>query len=738
MSDLRKILANMDKINESTAQPAAKPVIAEGSMLKALDMVSKSVAPAAELAKEFKMFKESDGRGNKYHVTVDHHGANQDVPLYTKTYPVYGPDEQTAINTVKKLVGGRNHRIESAGISEAGYYNPLEQDRRNQHDMDAERRNFKRQEHNAEWEVEKRLTQQRAAQEAGTWYIRINGKIFRDRTTGQPAAFNGKAHAAAVARKMMAKEFNAGKEFMLTMRPDDVAKSPVTESAGEPSVDDILYYLTSAYRNLQKYADSYQDFSDITRIYENLRYDLKAGDYAAFQKTYEDSLSRYPDAAVELFDAMFVEAGLPEEQGTIEQFIEKCSATNEGIGDTIKRGVKQVKRGMQGWGGVQGKPGDIVKRNKGYDDKTVKNLALKGKIYKDVDGEPDEHSPQALQNRVIDREMKKRGLGEADDNTDLLALAAKHEKTGEWEWNNGNYEGAKRHYAKANELRDRAKKQQGVAEAEGTPEGLPHLTKELLSHIVQQIGTEGAHAIVKSLEWGDGAAEELLDLIKQDLENDIELSESVKQRLDKSCWAGYRKAGTKIKGGVKVNNCVKESFGVFSRFDESAPIKTFALKEDAVAMAKRYNKLNPMAGITYVVRNVTEAMAPAVATASQKMNPAAGRTAPNPATGAPNSPAAAAPQIPGQANAASVDPKVAQAKKAAMQSNIQKLNIPGVNASQTADSMEKADDMNVPLSSTDTANNSKIAATLGNVLQDPQGAQQLKTLTDKYRTQPGK
>jgi hypothetical protein len=30
----------------------------------------------------------------------------------------------------------------------------------------------------------------------------------------------------------------------------------------------------------------------------------------------------------------------------------------------------------------------------------------------------------------------------------------------------------------------------------------------------------------------------------------------VKQRLDAKCWKGYRKAGTKMKGGVRVNNCV--------------------------------------------------------------------------------------------------------------------------------------------------------------------------------------
>jgi len=30
-----------------------------------------------------------------------------------------------------------------------------------------------------------------------------------------------------------------------------------------------------------------------------------------------------------------------------------------------------------------------------------------------------------------------------------------------------------------------------------------------------------------------------------------------KQRLDPKCWKGYKKQGTKMKGGVRVNNCVK-------------------------------------------------------------------------------------------------------------------------------------------------------------------------------------
>jgi len=32
-----------------------------------------------------------------------------------------------------------------------------------------------------------------------------------------------------------------------------------------------------------------------------------------------------------------------------------------------------------------------------------------------------------------------------------------------------------------------------------------------------------------------------------------------KRRLDPKCWKGYRKKGTKMKGGIRVNKCVKVS-----------------------------------------------------------------------------------------------------------------------------------------------------------------------------------
>jgi Domain of unknown function (DUF6321) len=78
-------------------------------------------------------------------------------------------------------------------------------------------------------------------------------------------------------------------------------------------------------------------------------------------------------------------------------------------------------------------------------------------------------------------------------------------------------------------------------EAEGDPEGLPHLTPKLASHIAQQIDTEGPHAIVKSVEWGDGAAEELTQRIQDMLEKIAALKET-------AAW--QKKSGKNKNGGL--------------------------------------------------------------------------------------------------------------------------------------------------------------------------------------------
>ena len=128
-----------------------------------------------------------------------------------------------------------------------------------------------------------------------------------------------------------------GKRYPNCVKNEDVAEG--LNNGQGPSVDEILYHLTRAYRSLQKRNDFYQDFSIITHIYETLRSYLKDGDLEGFHSSYERMLSRYPDASVELFDAMFQSAGLPSDTGTIEQFLDKCSqqGVEEGLGKDIKR-----------------------------------------------------------------------------------------------------------------------------------------------------------------------------------------------------------------------------------------------------------------------------------------------------------------------------------------------------------------------------------------------------------------
>jgi len=65
------------------------------------------------------------------------------------------------------------------------------------------------------------MDQERAQiEKSGTWYIRLNGKLIRDKQ-GNPYSFRGKAAANKAAVTMQAKLFNQGKEFVLTTNPND-------------------------------------------------------------------------------------------------------------------------------------------------------------------------------------------------------------------------------------------------------------------------------------------------------------------------------------------------------------------------------------------------------------------------------------------------------------------------------------------------------------------------------------
>jgi hypothetical protein len=88
----------------------------------------------------------------------------------------------------------------------------------------------------------------------------------------------------------------------------------------------------------------------------------------------------------------------------------------------IRKGVKSVKRGLQGWGEPQDDPKTLVNRNKGYDDATLSRMdtAIKTPLGFPFRSGSTKHSPADLQKRVVDREMKKRGLAEGDGGQEAL------------------------------------------------------------------------------------------------------------------------------------------------------------------------------------------------------------------------------------------------------------------------------------------------------------------------------
>lgn len=99
------------------------------------------------------------------------------------------------------------------------------------------------------------------------------------------------------------------------------------------------------------------------------------------------------------------------------------------------------------------------------------------------------------------------------------------------------------------------RKDEMAEDGEGTPEGLPSITPTMAQNILNQIETEGPSAISKSIEWGDGAAAEMIAMFKADLKK-VAAGEKV---IDEACWKNYRQIGMKKKNGKQVPNCVPES-----------------------------------------------------------------------------------------------------------------------------------------------------------------------------------
>jgi hypothetical protein len=91
--------------------------------------------------------------------------------------------------------------------------------------------------------------------------------------------------------------------------------------------------------------------------------------------------------------------------------------------------VKSIKRGMQGWGGNDVTPTSIKQRAGEYSDDELKGMSAghdelrRTRASTPMPTEVPKHSPAEFQKRVVDREMKKRGIGEqgVEEGTKLVA-----------------------------------------------------------------------------------------------------------------------------------------------------------------------------------------------------------------------------------------------------------------------------------------------------------------------------
>ena len=72
------------------------------------------------------------------------------------------------------------------------------------------------------------------------------------------------------------------------------------------------------------------------------------------------------------------------------------------------------------------------------------------------------------------------------------------------------------------------------------------------------LGSDYIESVADYMKYSDKSSESECEasIIPIEIETDNMVGEAVKQRLDKKCWKGKHKQGTKMKGGIRVNNCV--------------------------------------------------------------------------------------------------------------------------------------------------------------------------------------
>ena len=133
---------------------------------------------------------------------------------------------------------GSCEKIKEDDVVEGGYYNPMDQERREQDAMDYGRRAFKRAElqhelgHEDDPDFERKQRQQQMDKDRGPWYIKINGKILK--VKGEVKVFDWKRGANNYALAILKNKPELKDKVFLTKKNQDDVKEFAPAGSGTP------------------------------------------------------------------------------------------------------------------------------------------------------------------------------------------------------------------------------------------------------------------------------------------------------------------------------------------------------------------------------------------------------------------------------------------------------------------------------------------------------------------------
>ena len=142
---------------------------------------------------------------------------------HLRDYPVSDKDVAKPVKKPEKKKPEQG--VAEGRFGRSNYYNPMDQERREQDAMDYERRSFKRAElqhelgHEDDPDFERNLRQQQIDRDRGPWYIKVDGKILK--VKGEPKVFDWKRGANNYALAILKNKPELQGKIFLSRKPED-------------------------------------------------------------------------------------------------------------------------------------------------------------------------------------------------------------------------------------------------------------------------------------------------------------------------------------------------------------------------------------------------------------------------------------------------------------------------------------------------------------------------------------